>query len=124
MPPDDVFRQPELQTQRADLVLEQIAERLDQLEGQILGQSADVVVQLDRGGRSVGRAAALDHVGIERSLGQEAGPCDLRRLVGKALDEGVADHPPLLLRLDRAGQRGQKLLFRLDHVQIGLEVVA
>ena len=32
--------------------------------------------------------------------------------------------PPLLLRLDRAGQGGQKLVFRLDDVQIGLEVIA
>ena len=114
---------PKLQAQRADLVLEQVAERLDQLEGQILGQSAHVVVQLDRGGRAVGRAAALDHVGIERALGEEPGAFDLRRLVGKTLDERMADPPPLLLRLDHAGQRGQKLVFRLDDVQIGLEVV-
>ena len=48
-------------------------ERLDQLEGQVLGQSAHVVVQFDRGGRAVGRAAAFDHVGIERALGEEIG---------------------------------------------------
>ena len=53
MPPDDVLGQAELQPQPADFVLEQIAQRLDQLEAQLLGQAADVVVQLDRGGRAV-----------------------------------------------------------------------
>ena len=123
MPPDDVLRQAQLHAQPADLVLEQVAQRLDQLEAQVLGQSADVVVQLDRGGRAVGRAAAFDHVGIERALGEEPGALDLGRLVGKALDEGVADPPPLLLRIDHAGQRRQELVFGLDHVQVGLEVV-
>ena len=70
------------------------------------------------------RAAALDHVGIERALGEEPGVFDLRRLVGKALDEGMADAAALFLRIDHAGQRRQKLVFRLDHVQVGLEVIA
>ena len=45
----------ELGTDRADLVLEQRAERLDQLELQVGGQAADVVVGLD-----VGRAGAAN----------------------------------------------------------------
>ena len=73
MPPDDFFGQAELRAQPADFVLEQVAQRLDQLEAQILGQAADVVMQLDRGGRAVGGGAAFDHVGIERALGQKLG---------------------------------------------------
>ena len=69
------------------------------------------------------RAAALDHVGIERALGEEPGAFDLGRLVGETLDEGVADPPPLFLRIDHAGQRRQELVLGLDHVQVGLEVV-
>ena len=71
MPPDDFFRQAELQAELADFVLEQIAQRLDQLEAELRRQAADVVVQLDRVGRAVGGGAAFDHVGIERALGQE-----------------------------------------------------
>ena len=108
----------------ADLVLEQVAQRLDQLEAQVLGQAAHVVVQLDGGRRPVGRAAAFDHVGIERALGQEPGVVDPRRLVGKALDERVADPPPLFLRIGHAGQRGQEPVFGRHHVQIALEVAA
>ena len=105
MPPDDFFRQAELQAQLADFVLEQIAQRLDQLEAQLLRQAADVVVQLDRRRRAVGRGAAFDHVGIERALGQKLGVLDLGRFVVEALDERVADAPALFLRIGDAGQR-------------------
>ena len=46
-------RQAELLADRPDLVLEQQPQRLDEVEVQVLGQPADVVVGLD-----VGRAAA------------------------------------------------------------------
>ena len=49
-------------------------------------------------------------------------PWILAASVGKTLDEGPADPPPLFLRVDRAGQRRQKFVFRLDDVQVGLEV--
>ena len=108
MPPDDLLGQSELQPKSADFVLEQVAQRLDQFEAQFVGQAADVVVQLDRGGRAVGRGAAFDHVGIERSLGQEVGAFDLRGLVGEAIDERVPDAAPFLLRIVDAGQCGKK----------------
>ena len=111
-----------MQPQLAHFVFEQIAQRLDQLKAQVLRQAADVVVQLDRGGRAVGCGAAFDHVGIERSLGEEMGPFDPRRLVGEALDERMPDPPPLLLRIGDAGQRRQKFVLGMHHVQIGLEV--
>ena len=72
MAPNDLVRQPQLQTQPANFVLEQVAQRLDQFKAQVLRQSADVVVQLDRGGRPIGRGATFDHVGIKRALGQES----------------------------------------------------
>ncbi len=63
--------QPEHLAERADLVLEQIAQRLDEFEAELLRQPADVVVQLDvrRGARVA--VPALDDVGIERALGEE-----------------------------------------------------
>ena len=91
---------------------------------QLVGQAADVVVQLDRGGRAVGRGAAFDHVGIERALGEELGALDLRGFVVEAVDERVADAAALFLRIGDAGQRCEEPLFGLDDVQVGLEVVA
>ena len=77
MSPDHLLRQAQFQPELAHFVLEQVAERLDQLEAELLGQAADVVVHLDRRRRAVRAAAAFDHVGIERALGQELGVLDV-----------------------------------------------
>ena len=44
VPPHDLGGQPELLADQPDLVLEQRPQRLDELELQVLGQPADVVV--------------------------------------------------------------------------------
>src|ERR1700754_1948341 len=49
VPPDDLCRQPELLAQCPYLVLEQRPQRLDQLEPEVVGEPADVVVRLDVG---------------------------------------------------------------------------
>ena len=67
--------QPQLAPQGAHLVLEQLAQGLDQLQVHALGQAADVVVRLDGDGGPAGERHALDHVGVERALGQELRGC-------------------------------------------------
>ena len=69
--PDHLLRQPQLAAHLPHLVLEQLAQRLQQLERQPLGQAADVVVGLDRHRRPALRRERLDDVGIERALHQE-----------------------------------------------------
>ena len=69
LPPNDLLGQTELAAHRADLVLEQQPQRLDELELQVVGQAADVVVALDVG--RAGAAAGLDDVGVQRALDQE-----------------------------------------------------
>src|SRR6202035_4399547 len=64
--PDEALGETELGAHGAHLVLEQRAQRLDELELEILGQAADVVVGLDR--RRAGAAAGLDHIRVERAL--------------------------------------------------------
>ena len=102
---DQRLRQAEFQAEAAHLVLEQILERLDQLEAEFLGQSADVVVRLDVGGRSVHGAAALDHVGIQRALREKVSVVDVAGLVLEHVDEDVADAAAFLLRIADALQR-------------------
>jgi hypothetical protein len=70
---DHVVRQAQRHAEFAHLVLEQVAQRLQQLQAQRLGQAADVVVALDRGGLLGLGAAALDHVGVDRALRQPLG---------------------------------------------------
>jgi hypothetical protein len=68
-------RQAQLATQRADLVLEQLAQRFDQLQAHLLGQAAHVVVRLDRHGGAAGKRPIQSHR-VERALGEEVAPLD------------------------------------------------
>ncbi len=61
MASDGARRQPELAAERTDLVLEELPQRLDEPELHVLGQSADVVMRLDRDGFALD-GDALDHV--------------------------------------------------------------
>ena len=51
--------QAELAAERAHLVLEELAQRLDQLELHALGQAADIVVRLDGDAGAAGEADAI-----------------------------------------------------------------
>ena len=61
------LRHPELLAGGAHLVLEELAQRLDELEVHLLGQAAHVVVALDDRARPLERDA-LDDVRVERAL--------------------------------------------------------
>ena len=119
MAPHQGIRQTELEPQPADFVLEQVAQRLDQLEAELLGEPADIVVDLDRRRGPVGRAAAFDHVRIKRPLGQETRAGDRACLVAKDIDEDMTDPPPLFLRVDHSLERFEKSVGRIDHAKLG-----
>ena len=110
-------RQAELAAQRPHLVLEQLAQRLDQLEPHALGQPADIVMRLDGGRRAAGRRHALDHVGIERALRQEIDLADLLGLGLEHIDEQLADHLALLLGIGDAGKRIEEARAGIDRDQ-------
>ncbi len=120
MAPDQGIGEPQLETQATDLVLEEVAQGLDQLEAQLRGEPADVVVDLDRGRGTVRLAAALDHVGIERALGEEACAGDRSGRVAEDVDERVADPPSLLLWVGHALESLQERLGRVDDPQLGV----
>src|SRR5262249_34623649 len=89
--------------------LEWRAQRLDEPECQVVGQSADVVVRLDV--RRAGAAARFDHVGVERALDQEldvAGGRYLARCTLESANELAANDLALLLRVDDAGRRTEE----------------
>jgi hypothetical protein len=74
---DHLRRQAQRHAQLAHFVLEQVAQRLQQLQPQLLRQAADVVVALDRDGLLALAAARLDDVRIDRALRQ---PGDVARV--------------------------------------------
>ena len=70
LPPHELVFEPQLLPYRAHFILEELSQRLDQLEPHPFGQTADVVMALDHVRRADHRHA-LNHVRIERSLREE-----------------------------------------------------
>src|SRR5690606_9747737 len=101
--PDDAIGQAELGRDGAHLVLEEQPQRLDEVEVEVLGEAADVVVRLDRRG-AVAVAARLDHVGVQGALHEEAGVLELARLLLEDADELLADDLALALGLGDTGE--------------------
>ncbi len=96
---------PSSSAQLAHLVLEEFAQRLEQLQMQRLRQAADVVVRLDRV-RLLGLGAGgLDDVRIDRALRQPLRVGELRGLALEHLDEQPPDDLALLLRIRDARER-------------------
>ncbi len=91
MTADKNFGQAEFAAERAHLVLEQFAQRLDQLHVHARGQTADIVVRLYRHRRATGERHAFDHIGIERALRQKFRAADLFCLGIEHVDEQAAN---------------------------------
>src|SRR5450830_1420183 len=118
---DHVVRQAERDAELAHFVLEQFAQGFQQLQIQGFRQAAHVVVALD-GLAFLALAGALDHVRVNRALGQ---PLGARQVLGVSLehfDEFAADDLALGFRVGHAGQVAQELVFGIDlddfHAQV------
>src|SRR3546814_18033823 len=122
-----------LEADLADLVLEQGAQGLDQLELQGVGQPTDVVVALDVG--RAGAATRLDDVRVERALDEEldllargsGGIDDAACSRLERADQLAADDLALLLRVGDASESAEELGLRLHHLELhagGLDEVA
>src|SRR5690606_11787685 len=107
---DHVVGQAQLQADLAYFVLEQLAQRLDQFKGHVIGQAANVVVRLDHVGLAGLGASGFDHVGVDGALGQELDVLQFGGLFIEDLDEGATDDLALGFRVGNAQQTGEELL--------------
>lgn len=93
---DEMLGDAKLAAGLSHLILEQEAQRLDNLlEVDAVRQAADIVVALDDGGLA---ETALNDVGINRPLHEEIDLADLLRFGFKNTDEFLTDDLALLLR--------------------------
>ena len=123
LPLDDLLGQPQLPPHGAHLILEQVAQRLDQLEAQIVGQPADIVMRLDRRRRAArARARALHHIRVGRPLHQIVHLAQLPRRLLEDGDERLADPLPLRLRIRHARQLFEEAIARRDGAQVDLQL--
>src|SRR3970282_2601574 len=102
MPVDELARQAELGADLSDLVLEQVAQRFDELEMHALGQAADVVMRLDEVGLTRRRSGRFDDIGVDRSLREPANVIEPRGVLLEYLDELGADDLAVGLRVSYA----------------------
>ena len=116
LPPHELVVQAELLADRANFVLEEQPQRLDQLEAHQLGQAPDVVMALDHVRRSNHRHA-FDHVRIERPLSEEIERAQPGRLRFEDVDERAPDDLALLLRIGHATEPLEEQLRGVDEVQ-------
>ena len=123
MAADEVLGQSELGPDLAHLVLEEIAQRLEQLQVHALGQAADVVMRLDQMRFARLRARGLDDVGIDGALSEPAYILDLLGLDVEDFDEQAADDLALLLGIGNAGERGQERLLGVDTPHVRAQVL-
>ncbi len=117
--PDDILGQSQLLAHRPDLVLEQIPQRLDELEAHVVGETAHVVMGLDRG---CTRRPRLDHIGVESPLHQETGVPDPGGGLLEDPDEGLSDDLALAFRLFDSRQQLQEPVLCLDMDEVDLEM--
>ena len=118
VPADEAFRQAEFLAERPHLVLEEFAQRLDQLHVHALGQAADIVMRLDGGGGGSGEGDAFDHIWIEGTLGEEIGAAQFLRFLIEYLDEKTPDRLPLLLGILDPGQAVEEQVRGVHHLQL------
>ena len=104
----DVLGQAQHAPELAHFVLEERAQRLDQLKVHLLGQAADVVMRFDLVSGLAVRRLRFDHVGIERALHEILDARNLCRFFFEDGDELVTDDDALALGIFDAGQLAQE----------------
>src|SRR5689334_16023530 len=107
MAPENLFRNSQLSSNQSHFILEQLAQRLDQLQVHLLRQAAHIVMTLDDR-RWTTHRDRLDHVRIQRALDQVADIAQTFRFLLEHVDENFPDPFPLLFRISHAFQRRQK----------------
>ncbi len=120
MAADEAIGQAEFLAEHAHFVLEEFAQGLDELHVHALGQSADIVVRLDRDRWTAGEGDAFDDVGIERALAEKIRAAKLLGLFLEGLDEQAADDLALGFRVAHTFQLADELVdgIHMDEVQV------
>ena len=83
--------QAELDSHAPYLVLEELAQWLDQLQVHLLGQATDVVMRFDDVRLAGAGAGGFDDVGVDRALSEKADAADPVRFLIEYFDEGTPD---------------------------------
>src|SRR5688500_17470880 len=109
MPPEEIFRDTQLTSDRADFVLEEFPQRLDELQIHAFGETAHVMVTLDHGGGAAHRDG-FDDVRVQGPLHEVFDAPEPFRLLLEDFYKDPADYSPLLFRVRDAFERPEEFL--------------
>src|SRR5215207_8923397 len=121
LPPDKPLGHPELRRNDAHLVLEEIPQRLDEVEAHDLGEAAHVVVALYPGGVA---GSALYNVRIECALHEEFGVIEFVGLLFEGADKLFADDLSLRLGVRDVSELVQETSRRIHVDERHIRVLA
>ena len=124
MATDKGVRQAQFTPQRAYFILEQFAQRFNQLQVHPLGQPTNIVVGFDHYRRATGERHGLDYIGIQSPLGQERGVADAGRLLFKNFNEQAPDDFSLGFRVIDPFKRIEKPIAGVDMYEWDIEMTA
>ena len=124
MAPDDVLGQAQFAAERAHLVLEQLAQRLQQRHVHLFRQAAHIVVALDHARGAARGGHGLDHVGVQRALREKVEVAQLLGLRLEHVNEHRADGLALFLGVALAREGGKELILGVGINEVDVEVVA
>ena len=113
----ELWREPELLADQANLILEHAPEGFHQFEAELFRQATDVVMTLNCCCRSFERDR-FNHIRIERALGQEFHIRQGHGLFLKDLNKRMADNAPFLFWVVDSSKPLKKTLGRIDRTQI------
>src|SRR3546814_3385065 len=91
MPTDKDVRQAQFTAQLTHLILEQFAQRFNQLHVHAVGKAANIMMALDRYRWPAGKADAFNDIWVKSALCQEIGSPDLACFFFEHINEGPAD---------------------------------
>src|SRR6185437_2094458 len=123
MPVHHLLRQPELDPEPPHLVLEQLPQRLDELQAHLGGKPTDVVMRFDDMCLTRARARGFDDIGIDRALCEKLDSLELARLLLEHLDEHAPDDLALRLRVGDTGERIEEAPLGIDADHAHAEMV-
>ena len=103
----------------AHFVFEELSERFDELELEPAWKATDVVMTLDHLG-STSQRHALDHVRIQRPLGQKAGAANFPGLFFEDRNELPADDLPFLFGIGHVLEPTEETIrsIGVDHFEV------
>jgi hypothetical protein len=119
--PNQGLGQTQFRAQFAYFIFEKVAEGFHEFKSQFGRQSADIVMRLDGGGRTVFGPPTFDDIGVERALCEEASTLDSLSLLFENVDEGVPDNRSFSLRIAYTPESGEKSFLSIDGVQFDTE---